>query len=625
MTVNTTNITSGPFVGNDIADEFSYAFRVEDKTQLKVIETDLLGVQTVLTVDTDYTVAGIGVDAGGLVTRVAGPLPTDFTWFIRSDYKQTQLTAFSSQGAFFPDLHEAAIDQLTFLIQQLQDGEDRTFKLSDTIDIDGVFTIVQDAAARAGLFLGFDTNGDLAASLGGFLSQPEQDIRFGLKTATVASLKLLSLPSGATVSTGGYYDGWAAFLEPQGAGEYNTATLAEVRTAKSDGAWVPDEWVNHTLANGTIAMLNLDGPLNAMKAGVVADNVTDDLAAFKAALAESDVLDCTGLTIRLEVVDVTVFTVSGKEIIGGAIDVIVPDTSFRLIFSADNFTLNGCTFTHSIPVGGQVAFVRPTGDNVFITGNCNIDGGVFDNTGAESHSFFLIQAEGTGTQRRCIAEDSIISNVSFCHLKTNTTTSTQLGWKFNRNTVSGVFVEGAGLNSPVGVVEDFEIVGNTFLTHFGTLTGAFGLYIACATGRDIKITGNSFYGVVDQCIHLEEGIKDFVISGNTGNVDAKAGAIALLENNVAGPTVFPSEGIISKNTIRKAGTLRESGSIGISLIANGSADSPASDISITDNIMTGFERDYYLDADVDDTSLVTGNVANDATDGFFITLSLIHI
>lgn len=126
MTVNTKKITSGPYIGNDIADTFSYTFKIEDKSQLSVYETDDIGTQTILTVDTGYTVTGVGVDGGGTVTRLAGPLPTGYEWYIRSNYEETQLTAFQSQGAFFPDLHENAMDKLTILIQQILDSRDRS-------------------------------------------------------------------------------------------------------------------------------------------------------------------------------------------------------------------------------------------------------------------------------------------------------------------------------------------------------------------------------------------------------------------------------------------------------------------------------------------------------------------
>ena len=46
MTVNSTNITSGPYTGNGASDQYSYTFRVKDKTQLSVYETTDEGVRS---------------------------------------------------------------------------------------------------------------------------------------------------------------------------------------------------------------------------------------------------------------------------------------------------------------------------------------------------------------------------------------------------------------------------------------------------------------------------------------------------------------------------------------------------------------------------------------------------
>lgn len=132
MTVSSTEITSGPYLGNGIADTFSYSFRVNDKTEVSVYETDDSGIETLLTVDTHYTVNGVGLDAGGTITRVTGALPTDYMWFIRSNFDETQLTAFASQGAFFPDVHEEAMDKLTRISQQLLDKLGRSPRVSDS-------------------------------------------------------------------------------------------------------------------------------------------------------------------------------------------------------------------------------------------------------------------------------------------------------------------------------------------------------------------------------------------------------------------------------------------------------------------------------------------------------------
>jgi hypothetical protein len=118
MTVNVTDITSGPYAGNDVADTFSYDFSVKIKTQLSVFETSPVGVVTPMVLDSDYTVTGVGVEGGGTVVRTAGPLPAGYQWFIVSNYNLSQLTDFESQGAFYPDVHEASFDKLTYLILQ---------------------------------------------------------------------------------------------------------------------------------------------------------------------------------------------------------------------------------------------------------------------------------------------------------------------------------------------------------------------------------------------------------------------------------------------------------------------------------------------------------------------------
>ena len=164
MTVNTSDITSGPYTGNNIADTFAYDFRISDKSEIIVAETNLEGIEFILTVDADYTVTNVGNDTGGTVVRTAGALPTDYTWYIRSDYQPLQLTDLESQGGFFPDVHEDALDKLTFLVQQLYDLNSRTFRLSDTDPDPDSIVELPNAATRANRFLAFDNLGVLTVA-----------------------------------------------------------------------------------------------------------------------------------------------------------------------------------------------------------------------------------------------------------------------------------------------------------------------------------------------------------------------------------------------------------------------------------------------------------------------------
>jgi hypothetical protein len=132
MTVQTSTITSGPYAGNGINDEFDYTFRITSSGQIVVFETNADGVVSLLQAGTDYSVDGVGDEAGGIVTRVAGPLPIGYKWYIRSNYLPTQETSFESQGAFFPQVHENAFDKLTILAQQLDDRIRRAFRFADS-------------------------------------------------------------------------------------------------------------------------------------------------------------------------------------------------------------------------------------------------------------------------------------------------------------------------------------------------------------------------------------------------------------------------------------------------------------------------------------------------------------
>lgn len=268
MTVNTTAISAGPYAGNDIADVFSYGFRIADKSQLIVYETSDVGAVATLTVDTDYTVTGIGVDQGGTVTRVAGALPTGYQWYIKADYKKTQLTAFQSQGAFFPDLHEDAMDQLTFLIQQVCDSVDRSPRLPDYYS--GDLPLSLDLPVP-GQFLTWNQAGTGLINTGVPGAVLPQEIVANV-VGLVASNNFIS---GDYVQTKGYH-----LAGDGGQASYLIKTAAEAAT---DGD-VIDGFGNHTIASGDVAILQFDnGVYHVAQWGARGLTGVDDAPSFSAA------------------------------------------------------------------------------------------------------------------------------------------------------------------------------------------------------------------------------------------------------------------------------------------------------------------------------------------------------
>lgn len=154
MTVSTIDTTAGPYTGNGVATDFAYDWTVQNKSEVLVYETDDQGTTTVLTVDVDYTVNDVGVDGGGTITRLAGALPNGYEWYTISNFVPTQLTDFQSQGAFFPKVHEDALDKLTYLIQQLSEGLSRTIQT----DVTGGGTSIVLPTPQALFLLGWNSD-----------------------------------------------------------------------------------------------------------------------------------------------------------------------------------------------------------------------------------------------------------------------------------------------------------------------------------------------------------------------------------------------------------------------------------------------------------------------------------
>lgn len=116
MTVNTINSIS-EFVTNGVTTDFPFYFKFLANEDLVVTYIDPLGVSSVLTLGTQYTVNGAGDEDGGSVVTVSA-LAGPGQLVVSREMDAYQQTSLRNQGKFLAETHEDVFDKLTMLIQQ---------------------------------------------------------------------------------------------------------------------------------------------------------------------------------------------------------------------------------------------------------------------------------------------------------------------------------------------------------------------------------------------------------------------------------------------------------------------------------------------------------------------------
>lgn len=190
-TVSSETRSAGPYVGNGVTTSFSFSFKVFEKADLVVTKTSAAGVDSVLTLDVDYSVslnADQDASPGGSITYpISGSaLSASELLTIDSDVARTQGVDLVTGGPFLPNVIENALDRNAILSQQLKRDLDRSIKQprSDTDAIGDLPT----ADNRANLYFVFDANGDPSVSSGS-----------GTDTALRTDLASTGVTSGASL------------------------------------------------------------------------------------------------------------------------------------------------------------------------------------------------------------------------------------------------------------------------------------------------------------------------------------------------------------------------------------------------------------------------------------------
>lgn len=309
---------------------------------------------------------------------------------------------------------------------------------------------------------------------------------------TVSAMKAAPLSSGLAVRTRGYYapgDG--------GGAEYL------IKTAAAYGA-TPDEYGDHTLANGNIAVLQVEGTANIKQFGAKADGATDDTNSLEAALtAEKRVFVPTG-TYILDNVSLP----SDAEIIASrnAVFKLSSSSATKVLFNGDvntNIYIEGGQFNNNEVVNSVAIQFAGTGLKAF---RCHHLGG----TGAQM--FFSLNGSASQVEiAYCTGNAS-----RFFVLTGGTTSATSDVWVHHcyASNVTGDFVE---INCPSGTARRWNVSHNIVDTCGRDNVGTgFGVGASGGTGYidGLTIAFNHFRDVDNQSIHIEDGAKNVDIIGN---------------------------------------------------------------------------------------------------------------
>ena len=137
MTITAQTTKTGPYSGNGSTVAFDFTFYAQRAEDLVVTLLDAAGAQTTLTLGTDYTVAGVGVETGGTITVADAPAVGEKLVITRS-VELTQETDLQNLGEVSPEELEAAYDKLT------QIAQDHAEELSRAIKVDRFGTTTPD-------------------------------------------------------------------------------------------------------------------------------------------------------------------------------------------------------------------------------------------------------------------------------------------------------------------------------------------------------------------------------------------------------------------------------------------------------------------------------------------------
>jgi hypothetical protein len=220
MTITSESRTSGPYSpsGAGGVGPYNYTFRIDANTEIVVTRTDAQGTNSVLTLTTHYTVAGVGADAGGTVTLADPPgLLSGEQLTLHGEVPFLQPEDITDEGSWDPETIERQLDRTVMMAQQLNEVLDRTYKVA--VGSTGVNVVAEDYTQRpvlldehsipAGPAVNYLTCSVIGSSYNNMADFAFIEFEFALVASDITHANLtleLQVSANGTFFTGGAYD-----------------------------------------------------------------------------------------------------------------------------------------------------------------------------------------------------------------------------------------------------------------------------------------------------------------------------------------------------------------------------------------------------------------------------------
>jgi len=158
---------------------YGYGFKITNAAEIEVY------VNGVIT--TNYALTGVGNSSGGTVNPYA-PFADGSVVFLRRVTPKTQTTDYVYNDAFGAESHEAALDKLTRMVQDLEERFSRAALFP--VGLLSAFRGMLLPSPSPGQLLGFDSNGvwtTYPSTIAQLVVSPVSNLAFGKSTATVTA------------------------------------------------------------------------------------------------------------------------------------------------------------------------------------------------------------------------------------------------------------------------------------------------------------------------------------------------------------------------------------------------------------------------------------------------------